>query len=64
MPEKHGRPRVGLGGSVRARVATVGVLGLLAFSVGMVAPTVDPAAAAKAPVAVALVSSAAAPDLE
>ncbi len=63
MAKKHGRPWVGLGGSVRARVATVGVLGLLAFSAAIVAPTVDPAAAATAPVAVATVSSAAAPGL-
>ena len=54
MPEKYGRPWVGLGGSVRARVATVFVLGLLAFSAGIVAHAADAAAAAAAPAPVAV----------
>jgi Peptidase A4 family/Putative Ig domain len=61
MPSKYGRPRLSPVGSVRARVATVGVLGLLAFSAAIVAPAVRSAAAATVPVTVAPASSAAAP---
>jgi Peptidase A4 family/Putative Ig domain len=59
MPKRYGRLRVSLGGSVRSRVVTVGVLGLLAVVAAVVAPAVNPAAAA-GPVAVTPASSAAA----
>ena len=53
MPKRQPRPRVGRRGSGRGRVALVGLLGLLAISLGLAVPTTNAEAATPASVVTA-----------